>query len=89
MRVILGKRACSRVDRAVLALVRLVHEEGWSDAAAAAELWRQGHGAHALLLARARIAAADADRHGRYGDRALATLDAALALRPLTEGAGR
>jgi hypothetical protein len=74
------------VDRAVLALVRLVQAEPWSDGEAAAELRRQGHGDRALALARARVAAAAIERPSVYADRAIATLNSALALDALGVG---
>ena len=78
-------RRGSRIDRAMLALVRLVHDDRWTDLDAAAELRRQGHHEEALALARARVISALADRPSVYGDRAVAILDAAL---DSTEGRG-
>jgi hypothetical protein len=82
-----GTRRFTPVDRAMLALVRLVQAEPWSDDAAAAELRRQGNGARALTLARARVAAAAIERPSVYADRAIATLNSALALDALAVGA--
>ena len=72
------RRPWSSVDQLVLELVRLVQDEHWSDVDAAAELRRQGHDENALVLARARVAAAQVERPSAYGDRAIATLNAAL-----------
>lgn len=72
------RRRWSRVDRAVMELVRLVRDEHWSEVDAAAELRRQGHDATVLTMARARVAAATIERGSVYGDRAIATVNAAL-----------
>lgn len=81
------QRRCNQVDRAVLALVRLVHADDWSDGDAAVELRRQGHDGRALALARARVAAAALEHPSVYTDRAIATLNSALALGDLDVGA--
>lgn len=82
MKLARSRRRCSRIDRTVLAVAQLVTDDGWSAFDAADTLRRQGHNETALTLARARIVAAVIERPGVYGDRAIATLDAALARSP-------
>lgn len=71
-------RPLNGADRVVLAVVRLVQDDHWSVVSAAAELRGQGHDQTALAVARARVSAAQLERPGVFGDRALALLDAAL-----------
>jgi hypothetical protein len=73
------------VDRAIVQLVRLVVDDVWAEADAAGTLIQKVPEPDVLRRARARVLRANSERPGLLDERALATLDAALAL--LADGA--
>jgi hypothetical protein len=75
-----SRKHTDRVDLAVLHLVRLVVGDGWAAHDAALALFDKISDGEILERARARVSLANDERPGVYGKRALATLDAALAL---------
>jgi hypothetical protein len=74
-----GRRRRDAVDRAIAELVRLVVEDTWTAVTAAVQLGRQVSDEAVLRRARSRVGWALAERSSIIGERAAATLDAALA----------
>jgi len=74
-----GGRRKDAVDLAIVQLVRLVADDAWTASAAAIQLRDQVHDETILRCARARVGWALAERSSVIGERAAATLDAALA----------
>lgn len=72
-----ARRGVSAVDPAIVQLVRLVREDPWSPSAAAVRLQAVVDAA-VLRRARGRVHRALLRRRGDLGERAQATLDAAL-----------
>jgi hypothetical protein len=73
------QRRRSRVDLAMVLVVRLANDPSWVVAAAAAQVRSQVSDPWVLRCARARVAATLAKHRSAVGERAMATLDAALA----------
>ena len=79
MRTGIGRRR-GPIDAVLVALVRLVVDDSWTPAWAAERLREQVDDERALRRARDQVGWALADRPSAFGERAAATLDAALAL---------
>ncbi len=74
------KGAGDAVESAMRRLVALVVDDAWNVTTAAAQLRQAVHDDGVLRRARARVSRALAEGAGAIGERAAATLDAALAL---------
>ena len=75
-----GQTRHDGVDVAMAHLVRLVVDEAWTAQDAAARLLGRVRQRAALRRLRTKVVLAQIERPGRFGERAIATLDAALAL---------
>jgi hypothetical protein len=74
-----GGRRKDAVDLAIVQLVRLASDDTWTAGAAAIQLRDHVHDETVLRCARSRVGWALAERSSIIGERAAATLDAALA----------
>ena len=77
-----GRYRLGTVDVAMRVVVRLVVDDAWSAIEAARQLRERVPDESVLRRARARVIRALAERAGLFGQRAVATIDAALALGP-------
>ncbi len=74
-----GGRRRDPVERAIVELVRLIVDDTWTAVAAGVQLRRHVGDEAVLRCARSRVGWALAERSSVIGERAAATLDAALA----------